>query len=328
MRNLIPLMMFALVACGTDAATTSAPVPDHSADEDLAFRIGEQLAAACPMTAIASDETARLDCGDKLAKLDLLRNHMEEPFLWGGQGAGKPVDLYENNLTRFNPLVWRKMYASLFMFGKDFRIESNGTQTVLRMPYQFRNSLDVGSYPYPFWHSKGKWDSYQFATELLLIIEDGRLLGGMRGEQQDPSRPYVSHTFDGNWSWTTPDGIPYPSSMLYANLFSKSNMAVPALDAAFRALESKARSQNCAGCHSPDNAAKVSQLVLLNYPNQAIYARNVIVAEIEANRMPLATGVVNPTERDELLTLARSFQSAAEEALRLEGERRSDQSQF
>jgi hypothetical protein len=319
-------MMFALVACGTDAAPT--PGPDHSADEDLAFRMGEQLAAACPMTAAANDEAARLDCGDKLAKLDLLRNHMEEPFLWGGQGAGKPIDLYENNVTRFNPLVWRKMYASLFMFGKDFRIESSGTQTVLRMPYQFRNSLDAGSYPYPFWHSKGKWDSYQLATELFLIIEDGRLLGGMRSEQQDPARPYVSHTFDGNWSWTTPEGIQQPYSMLYSNLFSASNTAVPALDAAFRALESKARSQNCAGCHSPDNAAKVSQLVLLNYPNQAIYARNVIVAELEANRMPLATGVTNPTDRDELLTLARAYQSAAEEALRLEGERRGIEAQF
>ena len=328
MRTPLPLMFVLVAACGTDVAATL-PGADTSADEELAYKIGEQLAAACPTTAVAGDEAARLDCGDKLAHMDLLRNTMEEPFLWGGQGAGKPADLYENNLTRFNPLVWRKMYASLFMFGKDFRIESNGSQTVLRMPFAFRNALDAGSYPYPFWHSKGKWDSYQFATELLLFIENGRLLGGMRSEQQDATRPYVSHTFDGNWNWTTPEGIPQPaSSVLYSSLFSSSNTAVPALDAAFRALESKARTQNCAGCHSPDNTAKASQLVLLNYPNQAIYARNVIVAEIEANRMPLATGVANATDREELLGLARTFQSAAEEALRLEGERRTEQPQF
>ena len=122
------------------------------------------------------------------------------------------------------------MYASLFMFGSDYRIETVGTQTVLHVPYAFRNALDTGSYPYPFWHSKGTWDSYQLATTLAIVIEDGRILGGMRGTQQDPSRPYVGHTFEGTWSGQTPEGLPSPaSSVLYSSLFSESNAAVPAL---------------------------------------------------------------------------------------------------
>jgi hypothetical protein len=96
---------------------------------------------------------------------------------------------------------------------------------------------------------------------------------------------------------------------------------IPELDRTFRALEEKARKQNCTSCHSPDNAAKASQLVLLNYPNQAIYARNLIVSEIESKMMPPGIGVADDAERGELLTLARAFQAAAERALQIEGER-------
>jgi hypothetical protein len=37
--------------------------------------------------------------------------------------------------------------------------------------------------------------------------------------------------------------------------------------------------------------------------------------------MPLVTGVTNEAERQELLGLAREFRAAADQALRLEGER-------
>jgi hypothetical protein len=319
MRNPLSVLLMFAAACGPDSAP--AGPEGNPEDAELARQLGEQLAMACPM-APAGDEAARLACGDALARMALLRDTMEEPFLWGGHSRDKPLDLYENHLTRFNPLVWRKMYASLFMFGSDYRIETIGTQTVLHIPYAFRNALDAGSYPYPFWHSKGKWDSYQFATDLMLFIEDGRLLGGMRSADQDRARPAVSHTFDGNWSWTTPEGRVKPeSSMLYSTLFSPSNPMIPELDRTFRALEEKARKQNCNGCHSPDNAAKVSQLVLLNYPNQALYARNTIIAELEGLTMPPSNGVQDATERQVLLALAREFQSAAEQALKLEGER-------
>jgi len=325
MRNYLPLMFTFMAACGTDSVT---PEPSSNlSDEELAINIAQGLAQACPPAA-TNDEAARLACGDNLARFELLRDTMAEPFLWGGQGADKPLDLYENHLTRFNPLVWRKMYASLPMFGSDFRIEKAGDQTVVHVPYSFRNALDGGSYPYPFWHSAAKWDGYQFSTTIAIFIEDGRLLGAMRGAQKDTTRPDVDRpAFDGNWSWESPEGLASPaSSVLYSKLFSQSNPMVGNLDSAFRALESKARSQNCNACHSPDNAAKASQLVLLNYPNQAIYARNAIVAELEANVMPTATvdkpaGIQDEAARQELLVLARQFQAAAEQALIMEGER-------
>jgi hypothetical protein len=306
-------MLFA-TACGSD------PGLANQEDQELAIEIAIGLSEACPPSA-RDDEAARLACGDALARFTLLRDTMAEPFLWGGQGAGKPPDLAENHLTRFNPLVWRKMYASLMMFGSDFRIETRGTQTLLRIPQTFRGALDMGSYPYPFWHSKGKWDSYQLAKEVLLVIEGGRLLGGMRSEEQDPTLPYVSHTFDGNWNWTSPEGTPRPaSSMLYSNLFSPTNVMVPELERTYRALEEKARPQNCNTCHSPDNAAKMPALVLLNYPNQAIFARDSIVSAVETLAMPTGGGIKDQAKREELLALARDFQAAARQALALEGE--------
>jgi hypothetical protein len=220
MRNPLPLFLMFTVACGTESPAPTGP-DVNEADQDLAHQIGSELAQRCPMTA-RNDEVARLACGDALAKFTLLRDTMEEPFLWGGQGADKPADLYQNHLTRFNPLVWRKMYASLFMFGADYRVETQGTQTLLYIPYAFRNELDTGSYPYPFWHSKGKWDGYQFATEVVFFIENGKLLGAMRSAHQDPTRPDMPRTgFDGNWTWKTPEGLTLPgSSMLYSKLFS------------------------------------------------------------------------------------------------------------
>lgn len=316
MRNHLPLILIFAAGCGTDPIDPTV----NEADQALARDIAEGLAKACPMAA-PGDEAARLACSDALGRFALLRDTMEEPFLWGGQGKDKPLDLAENKLTRMNPLVWRKMYASLYMFGADYRLETVGTTTVLLMPFEFRGALDAGSYPYPFWHSKGKWTNYHQAKEIAIVIEGGRLLGGLRGAEQDPSRPVVDRTFDGNWSWSSLEGIPQPqNAMLYSNLFSPENELVPELDRTFRALEEKARTQNCNLCHSPDNSQNAAELVLLNYPNQALYARHTIVAELELRTMPPTLGVEDQAERMELIRLAKEFQAAAEQALALEGE--------
>src|SRR5262245_42532215 len=100
MRTPLPVMLMFAAACGAEGT----PDPGQ-ADTDFATELAIGLAEACPMSG-RNDEAARLSCGDNLAKLALLRDHMVEPFLWGGQGAGKPLDLAENSLTRFNPLAW------------------------------------------------------------------------------------------------------------------------------------------------------------------------------------------------------------------------------
>ena len=313
-----------VVACGNDQGIDMpADAAGNKEDAELGLRIAEGLIAACPASA-ANDPAARSACADKLVGLTVLREAMAEPFLWGGQKPGT-ARLDESHTTRFNPLAWRKMYLSLSMFGGTPTIETLDATTVVHIPMTFRNELDAGAYPYPFWHSKTKWESYQYSTELLLFIEQGKVVGALRSQVQDKTRPTVPHDFNGMWKWTEGD-LEMPQVTLYANLFSAENPVVPRLDAAYRALEAAMRPHQCMSCHSPDNLSNQSPLELLTYPNQALQSRRSLVEVFELDAMPPSTdamvgGISDPAERAKLLELAKAFERAADAALAYEGER-------
>jgi hypothetical protein len=303
---------------------------EEMTQEELALEIGRGIAAACPMSA-ANDEGARMLCAAKLVDLAILRDTMSEPFLWGGQQAGKGYRLSDSDTTRFNAFVWRKMYLSLFMFTGTVTTESSGDFTVIHLPFYFRNQLDPGSYPYPFWHSKAKWDTWQLAPELILVMEKGKLTGALRSnlrpDEEERRKTYVDRTWSGQWRWEK-DGQEMPYVTLYGFLFSKNNPHATALDGAYRALESEMRSSSCLVCHSPDNMAKATVLEFFNYPNQALYSRHSIVDHLEKNTMPpkkndfgLAQGL-DEAERTTLLGLAKEFKRLGDLALTYEGELR------
>jgi hypothetical protein len=114
---------------------------------------------------------------------------------------------------------------------------------------------------------------------------------------------------------------------LYSYLFSKANPHVERVDAAYRALSEGMRNQSCFMCHSPDNYAQSTKLEFFNYPNQALYARNDIITDLQKNAMPPAAntlgllgGIAGAGDRAELLALAREFKAAGDEALAFEGE--------
>ncbi len=291
------------------------------AESRLATRLAVALAEACPV-ATASDEKAKDACASKLASLRVLEQHMDEPFLWGDESAA-PGRLEDGKTTRFNPLVWRKLYLALEMFTGEHSIERLGDRTIVRLKTQFRNELDPGEYPYPFWHSAAKWESYQKSTETLFVIEGDRIRGALRSTRHDSSRSSVPHTFNGSFIGDGKDGEA-PAVALYARLFSRSNPHVAALDRAFRAFEAGARPYNCVACHSPDNTAGQRQLEMLCYPNQALTSRHSIVRAIEARQMPPSqtsghpAGISDDAERQRLLDLARAFEAAAESALTFE----------
>jgi hypothetical protein len=302
------------------------PASTVEVDDAVAHQVAAALTAACP-EAPPSDEGARALCAARLSDDKALSAVMREPFLWGGQKAGTSYHPEESNMNRFNVLVWRRMYLSLMMFTGEATFEKTADGlTVVHLPVRFRNELEPGSYPYPFWHSAKKWDSYQLSREVLLIIEGGKWVAAMRGAEQDASRPRVAHTWSGLWHWQEGDvAMPYVS--LYGYLLSPGNPSAARLDDAYRELSNGLRAHACFMCHSPDNHAAVAQLEFFNYPNQALYSRRNIVTQLNANTMPpatndlgLAAGIADAGERAELVALAREFEAAGDAALSFEGE--------
>lgn len=317
---------FALLLVSTLSVAGCSSDPVSVSDESFADSLAKELIAACPMSGNA-DTTARTACADNLTKLETLRDAMSEPFFWGGQKAGTGYDYSQSQKTDFNPLVFRRVYLSTFMFTGEYNVVKDGDLTIVRIGQQFRNELDIGDYPYPFWHAQGKWTSYQKATELLFFIKNGKILGALRSEEQDAARPSVDHTWDGNWQWTDPGGEIEPYVTLYSFLFSPNNPHVSKLDDAYRALEEEMRAHQCQTCHSPDNQGQMNPLELFNYPNQALTARHDLVKELVENSMPpvntlsIPVGIADTTQRDKLKTLAESFEKAADDALAYEGEK-------
>ena len=299
------------------------------ADHDLATSIAKGLAAACPAGGDAADESARNECAGKLTDLGVLRDAMREPFLWGGQAAGAGYRL-DKSTNKFNARVWRRMYLSTFMFGSDFTTEQVADYTVLHVPVTFRHAMPIGAFPYPFWHSASKWDSYSYATTLHFIIQNGTVIGALRSSDQDKTRPTTAHAWDGQWQWEQ-DGVQMPYVSIYDYLLSKGNPYAGKLNDTYRALEGRMRQNNCQACHAPDNQGQSQQLEFFVYPNQALAGRHDIITQLTKNEMPpknntlgLAAGIGDPAERDQLISLARDFETAGDKALAWEGDNKTE----
>lgn len=309
------LLLTLLFACKTDPA-------------DPKTTLARELREACSVAntiASRSPVAARDACADALTDLPSLRA-LKEPVLWGGQppGAGAEDLLYTTNLTDFQPRVWRRMYLSTFMFeDADPIVRQDGDYTLVSVPVRFRNSLDAGEYPYPFWHSQNKWTSYERATHLVFVFDrDGKIPAVVRSETQDAARPHVERTFDGMWRW---DGGAQPRVVLYSYLFSADNPHVARLDAAYRALEEGLREHDCTMCHDPTNAGGAKHLELLSYPNQALAGRHDAVKQVERMFMPpampgIAMGIPDAEMRADLIAKIREFADAGDAALAFDEE--------
>ena len=168
----------------------SKPTLVNQSDLAAPLKLAKAVVDACP-PADPGAANAHDQCADKLAKLVLLRDAMPKDVLWGQQKEANNYNLKAHNTTSFDPLVWRRMYLSTFMFPGEPKVEQQGKLTVIHLPVQFRNQLNVGAFPYPFWHSQKKWLAYQQAKEVLLIMEDGKIQGALRSAEKDTSRRLV-----------------------------------------------------------------------------------------------------------------------------------------
>jgi hypothetical protein len=315
------------------AGLLGACVSGANSDRELAESLAGGLATLCPVSA-PDDEKARNECAAALTDYGLLRDSMAQPFMWGGQpeqdGGVEDGFNLDSHVTRFDPRVFRRLYLSLYGFPKEHTIETraDGT-TLLHLKPKFRNKLDMGAYPYPFWHRLSKWENYQLAQEVVLTIKNKQILGGQRSFAAYEDRTgYVTHEWGGQWEWRK-GGELMPFATLYTYLFSKENPYVVELDAAYRSAEAKLRQNNCLVCHSPDNGSSMNQLELFSYPNQALSGRHRIVQQLEKNLMPTQDpargynqGMQDEKARAELLELAKKFAALGDQAMQWEGELR------
>ncbi len=320
------------------ASGTAKPKPmvlETTIDSVMAERIARQLIAASPI-ADPGDVKARDEAAQRLAACNDLLDAAGNRILWGGfnpdQGYDPDAYRLEVNsrddyfqLTELNPLVWTKLYLSTFMFPGGFEVREEGRFTVLSMVARFRGTLDAGEYPYPFWHSPNKWTAYMNTDRLVFVFSSGRLVSAMRVSPNPLSLQLIKREWDTHWTWTDEAGHPQPRVTLFSYVFSQDNPHVGGLDESYRALEERFREENCLTCHAPDNRSRLNDLVLLNYPNQALVARRTLVSVLEYNRMPPGNamahepnGIQDDEVLAELIRLARDFERKADAAFAFE----------
>jgi hypothetical protein len=314
-----------LGSCGGQEVPVAQPTtPPAAAAASLQDRIARGLIAASP-TADPADARARDAAAQRLSQLGELLGATGERILWGGFDAQKGYNPQAYRLTEFSPLVWAKVYLSTFTFPGAYEVRREGSFTVVEVEARFRDGLDSGDYPYPFWHSEKKWQAYATTRAVLLIFERDQLVAAYRKAAPDPApTTTTARKWDGRWRWTDAHGE-QPRVTLFTYLLSPDNPSLAKLDRAYRALEDGFRRTNCVGCHAPDDVAKASSLVLLDFPNQALVARHSLVETLRRNKMPPANhdtgalpGLADEAVRGQLLVLAEQFEREADAALAFE----------
>lgn len=260
-------------------------LPGCTQESAVVRDFAKALKDACPSAGL-DDEVARNACAEALALHPALMEGMNETLLWGGHKVGSDFDPLTKHLTRFSSYIYRRVYLSGFTFDGSYEVEKSGDFEVLKMNARFRNQLPPGAYAYPFWHDQGKWDAYQFATHVYFVFEAGRVVAVYRVGKDESLIARDPGTFDGAWRWVDAAGEEQPAVTLFKNSLSSDNPHAEALDTAFRALESAFREEGCEACHVPNNPAMMPQLVLLNYPAQALGDRQKLLEVFEDNSMP------------------------------------------
>lgn len=300
------------------------------ASMSLPKRVATELVKASPL-ADPADAKARDRASEALARCQSFRMHVGERILWGGCDPEKGFDPKTYSLTKFDPVVWLKLYASTIMFTGESDVRQEGPLTILELKARFRSGLDPGDYPYPFWHTPKKWQAYLDLTSLALVFREDTIVAAYRIAPNKASGVGVAAdmpSWDGKWRWTDAKGEEQPRVALFSYVFSPDNPHREAVDQSYRRLEAKFRSQNCTACHAPDNKGKAKSLLLLNYPNQSLAARHSLVEVLKKNEMPPedttakhAAGIADEAVRGELVGLAEAFVKQADAAIAFESRR-------
>lgn len=308
--------LFALILTAPSHAAPTASADDAVQQQiDASVRgIVEELQRACPL-ADAGDRSAAARCRHALFGDSRFREILSPFVLWGRQ-RDPAMALKETPLTQFAPDVLAGMYVPLFMFDGKYTLSFNEREKLYlaTLGAAFRNRLQPGQYPYPFWHEPAKWNGYENANSLLLWIDPGtrkaKLAQFSVHGRPLPGYPAAKATppaFDGKWLWTDEQGKTQPAVTLFDGLFRDDNPHKPALEKSYRAFAIELRESQCFSCHVPDNPDKMKKLVLLQSPAHAAAEIKRVLRDVREKRMPLdELGIEKPLEPRLLKTLLES----------------------
>lgn len=285
--------------------------------------LAEELGRLCPIAA-PEDQAAFDRCRQALFGDSLLRRDLPDELLWG-RARGKP--LKDTPLTQFAPDVYAGLYAPLFMFAGTATVEFDEAEQAYKatLPVKFRNRLAPGQFPYPFWHDKTKWSSYQSATALWFWLKPAT--GKIRIAQFQPGivsdellaeASSEAAAFDGKWLWTDASGRTQPQVTVFDGLYSHDNPHLASIETAYRALALEMRNGECDQCHVPDNPNKMQHLVLLQTPAHAAGEIRRILRSVRKGEMPEdKDGHEKPmpaAAKARLLSKAEAFEAVLTEA--------------
>ena len=290
---------------GSAASQIDDDLPDL-ADQILlmAAEVALDLQRVCP-PASPSDQAAFDRCRHSLFGDSALRRNLAPRLLWGRRNQDAGAALKDTNLTQFAPDVLAGLYFPLFMYSGEYTTEYVERERLylIRLRAGFRNLLQPGQFPYPFWHEEAKWGVYQAANSVLLWVDPKTakiVIGQFTERGNSPavvSTQPIRPEFDGNWMWMDREGRIQPRVTLFDGLFRQDNPYLPKLDFTYRTLALRMRDSQCDNCHVPNNPMPMRRLVLMHTPAHAAGEITRLMKAVRADKMPLDdTGAEQPLE--------------------------------
>lgn len=330
-----PGLTSSALAQDNNKAVAADPAQAVAQARQVAAALAAELSSRCPLADPGS--TSAFDaCRQALFGPSTMRSQLSANVLWGRQRVAT-ARLADTSLTQFAPDVLTGMYLPLFMFNGEHKVEWVESEKLarIRLRTAFRNRLQPGQFPYPFWHEAEKWSMYQGANEVLLWWHPGRARVTaaqftVHGEQAPLARsePVPAHSFDGTWMWADAQGKAQPKVTLFDGLFQADNPYMASLDGAYKKLALRLRDGQCDSCHVPDNPHKTKRLVLLQTPAHAAGEIRRVLKSLQTDRMPIdETGIeasLPPKVKQALLDDGEAFAKLVDaakawEAARLAG---------
>ncbi len=298
------------------------PTDGPNLDRELLVRVARQLLAAAPSggdAGMAGKEIASA----RLGLVGELLDNSDEHMLWGAYDATKGVDPESYRLMELPPLVWARAYLSCFELTGKYTMREEGEFGVLEMGARFRAELPSGEYPHPLWHSGEEWYSYTGTGAIVLAFYHGKsFVAAYRKQTGEAGAP--APAWDRRWTWTDGGGE-QPRGARVRGSLATTNPHSAGVEAAYRKLEPMLTARGCFKCHTPDNPAGATALVLLRYPAQAMAAKDALAAVLRENSMPpgnpakgIAEGIADEAARQAMIGAADAWGKLVHEAMEFE----------